>query len=219
MLREFGTAVAIIVSAGSALAECDFQKPVGRCTATITIDSATGSKPSYSAEVTIKSSARSCSKVEYYLDNTPHATLMKQTNSQAESLFGTNPITKRNIRLDSCTAYASADQTGKKADRAEANSENFFKGHWKGTAGLLVFRGPVEVTITSVSGGRAKGSTYFPGDGSTEVIDGRVQGDTLRYSYTDLDHMEITLRKRDANTLEYVGVGGGTTITGRLVRQ
>lgn len=55
----------------AAHAECDFDKPVGGCRGKITIDKASGSKGSYSAELTV-SSTQSCSKVEFFLDNTPH---------------------------------------------------------------------------------------------------------------------------------------------------
>lgn len=201
-----------------ARAECDFQKPIGSCNARITIDSVSGSKGSYSAEVTVRSSAPSCSKVEYLIDNTPHTTVLKNKNSEAESLFGTEKITKRSIDIQKCTAYADARENNRTDDQA-SNSAEFFRGHWTGSAGILLFRGPVEVTIERIEGDRATGFTFFPGDGSTEQVDGVIRNGTLSYSYTDLEHMKITLTKKGPNTVSYRGVGEGGTVTGTLTRQ
>lgn len=86
--------------------ECDFEKPIGGCTARIKLLSASGSKPSYRAEISVHSSAPRCSKVEWYLDSTPHSTILKSTNSDTDSIFGTSPITGKNISVQRCTIYA-----------------------------------------------------------------------------------------------------------------
>ncbi|MCZ7862584.1 hypothetical protein O9X98_14510 [Agrobacterium salinitolerans] len=93
-----------------AAAECDFQKEVGNCTGAIKLLKSGGSKPSYSAEIRVSSSAPSCSKVEYYLDNTPNTTVLKSGNSAEESLFGTKPITKGSISVTGCKQYASVGE-------------------------------------------------------------------------------------------------------------
>jgi hypothetical protein len=95
----FGT---ISVSA----AECDFENPIGECKADLKIVSASGSKPSFSAEILVKSSVKSCSKVEWFLDNTPQTTILKSQSSEAESVFGTSAIEKKSISVQKCTAYA-----------------------------------------------------------------------------------------------------------------
>ncbi|WP_171986918.1 hypothetical protein [Sinorhizobium sp. A49] len=162
---------------------------------------------------------RIASKVEYFLDQTPHLTILKNTNSDRESLFGTKPVSRKNIAIQKCTAYANGTLAGKKAGGDVAATAEFFRGHWKGYAGILLFRGPVEVTIDSVDGNRAVGSTYFPGDGTSEQVDGTIQGNSLRYSYTDLERMNITLTKKGQNSLSYTGVGEGGTVTSTLTRQ
>lgn len=211
----------IVYASGAhlAFADCDFLKPTGACSATITIDSAGGSHPSFSAEITIRSSARSCSKVEYFLDQTPHSTILKKSSSEEESLFSTNRIGKKNIKVAKCTTFASTSSQDSKNTPSRPAGPEFFRGHWKGSAGILLFRGPVEVTIDSVAGGVANGMTYFPGDGTTKVINGRIQGNSLTYTYTDLEHMVITLTQKGPNTLSYVGVGEGGTVSGSLTRQ
>ncbi|WP_104666931.1 hypothetical protein [Ensifer adhaerens] len=205
-------------SAGPSLAaECDFQKPIGSCRGRITLDKIGGSKPSYSAEITVRSSAASCSKVEYYLDNTPHSTVLKNSSSAHESLFDAKPITRKNIQIERCTRYAEVPAD---AGRDSASGPEFFRGHWSGSAGILVFRGPVEVTIKSVSGNRASGFTYFPRDGSREEIVGTINGNALSYSYTnELGTMHITLTRNGPNSLGYRGVDDAAVITGSLTRR
>lgn len=86
-------------------AECNFDKPIGGCQARISIDSTSGSKGSYSAEATVRSSAPSCSKVEYFVDSTPYTTVIKSGTSESESFFGTNPISKKSLKVLRCTAF------------------------------------------------------------------------------------------------------------------
>lgn len=86
--------------------ECNFDKRVGSCTGTIRVNNTSGSKGNYAAEITVSSSAPSCSKVEYYLDNTPHTTVLKAGNSSGESVYGTSPISRKSFSVDKCTTYA-----------------------------------------------------------------------------------------------------------------
>lgn len=93
-------------STAATAAECDFDKPVGSCTAQYKILSTSGSKPSFRAEISVHSSAPRCSKVEWYLDSTPHSTVLKAANSDTDSVFGTSPITAARISIQKCTVYA-----------------------------------------------------------------------------------------------------------------
>ncbi|MFK3779127.1 hypothetical protein [Agrobacterium sp. NPDC089420] len=88
-----------------AVTGCDFQKRAGSCTGTIRLKSTSGSKPSYAARFRVSSSAPVCSKVEYYIDNTPHQTILQMTNSADESTFGTKPISRDNFEVKNCTTY------------------------------------------------------------------------------------------------------------------
>lgn len=106
------------VSISAIAAECNFDKQVGSCSGSVEILSTGGSKPSYTAEVRVTSSAPTCSKVEYYLDSTPNVTVLKSSNSDQESLFGTKPISRKNIRVKNCTAFASA---GSSSDQKAKN--------------------------------------------------------------------------------------------------
>ncbi len=101
--------------------ECDFDKPIGGCTANIKVLSASGSKPSYRAEISVQSSAPRCSKIEWYLDSTPQSTILKSRNSDADSVFGTSPITKKSISIQKCTIYAEKNGQGS-ADQGPAKT-------------------------------------------------------------------------------------------------
>jgi hypothetical protein len=85
--------------------DCNFDKRVGSCRGTIRVNSTSGSKGNYAAEITVSSSAPSCSKVEYYLDSTPHTTILKAGSSSGESVFGTSKISKKSFSVEKCTTY------------------------------------------------------------------------------------------------------------------
>ncbi|MBY3151316.1 hypothetical protein HFO56_02805 [Rhizobium laguerreae] len=93
--------------AAKATGECNFDKRVGSCKGTVRVNSTSGSEGNYAAEITVSSSAPSCSKVEYYLDNTPYQTVLKAANSSGESVYGTSPISKKSFSVDKCTTYES----------------------------------------------------------------------------------------------------------------
>lgn len=119
----------------AASAECDFDKPISGCRATITIDSTSGSKGSYSAEITVKSSAGSCSKVEYYLDNTPQTAIIRSAKLEQESLFGTKPIKKSDISVSRCTKYAELE--GSSGSSKQDDSKGWsLTGRWSDNDGV-----------------------------------------------------------------------------------
>lgn len=112
---------ALCAATAASAAECDFDKPIGGCTANINVLSASGSKPSYRAEISVQSSAPRCSKVEWYLDSTPQSTILKSRNSDTDSVFGTSPITKKSISIQRCTTYAEKNGRGP-ADQGAAKT-------------------------------------------------------------------------------------------------
>lgn len=82
-----------------------FDQKVGSCIGTVRILSTSGSAPSFSAEVAIESSAGSCSKVEYYLFDTPQVAIIRSEGIEHESVFGTKKLKNNDIRVIQCTAY------------------------------------------------------------------------------------------------------------------
>lgn len=129
----------LVAAGGAAAVECNFSRPVGTCTGTISVLKTSGSKPSYAAEIRVSSSASACSKVEYYINSTPHQTVLKNASSDTESVSGTNPITRSDFRVSRCTTYetsgagsgenASTDGGGQKcmSDTRAASVENMVR--------------------------------------------------------------------------------------------
>jgi hypothetical protein len=113
--RVLFVASCIFAVPGAAFAQqCNFDKKVGSCTGTVKIISTSGSAKSFSAELAIESTAGSCSKVEYYLHDTPQTAIIRSSGIEHESVFGTKRLKKSDIRVIRCTAYE-----GSKAAAAE----------------------------------------------------------------------------------------------------
>ncbi|WP_283195097.1 hypothetical protein [Rhizobium sp. AN80A] len=223
-MRQVILALTVILSPAIAFAECNFDKPVGSCRATISIDSTSGSKGSYSAEVTVKTSASSCSKVEYFLDNTPQTTVIKSGNTEDESLFGTRPITKKSLQVKRCTQYASKEAERKRPagdGAADSVGARYFQGTWTGTIGWGIARGPVTLDI-SVKGTRGSGSSQSS-VGGPQRIDGAISGNRMTYQHVDEEEIvTVVLTKVNDNTLSYdasSAQGGAIHVTGKLTRR
>jgi hypothetical protein len=92
-----------VFTAGAAsAADCDCQTVVANCSGAIEFVRGYGSSKNYGAEIKVHSSAPSCSKVEYFVDSTPYQTILINRNEESESLFGTSPITEKNIKYSAC---------------------------------------------------------------------------------------------------------------------
>lgn len=102
----FVSSLMLLVSPQARAADCDFDKPTGTCQASIEVLSAGGKKPSYYAEIMVRSSAPTCSKVDYFIESTPQRAILRGSNELPESLSGTSPISKKTLKVSKCTAYA-----------------------------------------------------------------------------------------------------------------
>ncbi len=96
-----------------ARAECNFDRPTASCKGSVTLLSSGGSKPSFNAEIEISSSAGACSKVEYFVNSTPYTSIIRSSGMEHESLFGTSPIRRNDIKVSKCTAYENAESSYK----------------------------------------------------------------------------------------------------------
>lgn len=85
------TLMIIICSLNSLVyaANCDCTKKVGSCSGAINFLKKFGSPPSFGAEFEVYSSEKSCSSVEYFIDNLPRQTILSNKNKEIESTFGT----------------------------------------------------------------------------------------------------------------------------------
>ena len=214
----FAAASLASLAASSAFAECDFDKPVGRCEGSISVDSSGGSKPSFSAEITVKSTAPQCSKVAYFLDNTPHTTVLRNSSSDGESLSSTKPISKKNITVEKCTTYAIKGASGSAKDtQAQVGS---FSGRWYGSVGMLLLRAGLTLDI-KVNGTNATGVASSANDPDIP-FNGIIRGNSMSYKYRQPiggDPADVVLTLKADGSMSYVGRGNGITLSGTLKRQ
>jgi hypothetical protein len=154
--------------------------------------------------------------VEYYLDNTPHTSVIKNGSSTDETFFGQKPISKKSVQIKKCTKFASKEP-GKKnggGDKAAgAAGPKYFEGRWKGFVGMLVVGGPVELDM-KVVGNRATGVANFPTNDASERIDGTISGNVLRFSYvSEGETQNIVLTRKTENSLSFRNSIIGGTLT------
>lgn len=226
--NRVATLSAIILLAGLSsanAASCNFSKPIGSCKGTISIDSTKGSKGNYSAEATVRSSSPTCSKVEYLIDNTPNQTILKSSNSDSESLFGTSPVTKKTVKITKCTAYEDRDAVTSK-DGGDATNEvagpKFFNGTWEGQVGMMFLKAGMTLTM-NVNGSTVTGGSHaHNGTGDYQIRNGRVSGNRVTFDYAQPmggETANVVITRKSANSIEYSGSASGVTMSGTLTRK
>ncbi len=218
-------AIAAILLPAFALAEqCDCQIIVGRCDGAIAFISSYGSKPSYGAEIVVHSSERTCSKVEYYLDNTPHQTVLVNTNKVPESLFGTSPITEKSVTFRSCSICARVDgasSSKRNSAGSESKQPDEFSGTWIGSgSNSLGFSRHHTVTITPTGenqyqvAAELRSALTSNRDGGTAT----AQGKTLSYSIRG-GAVNCSLTLQSATSMRYECSGSGGSSDAVLTKQ
>lgn len=83
---------------------CDCSKVERSCTAQIAVKNITGTTggSNFSAEVHLASSEPRCSKISFFIDNTPYLSILNNSNTAIENTFGTSPIDERSVSIDYC---------------------------------------------------------------------------------------------------------------------
>jgi hypothetical protein len=205
----------IYISPLAVAQECDCQKVVGRCSGAIDFVRGYGSKPSFGAEIIVHSSEKTCSKVEYYVDDTPYQTLLVNRNQEPESLFGTSPITQKSITYRSCQICSSATQnkSGPKDVSTQASiPEDGFVGSWKGTGrNSLGFSQQATVTVIATGGGQYRiDEVQVAIMTSSDTGNGTAIGKVLTYQ-TAGDAVDCTLTLTSATTASKRCSGHGTS--------
>jgi hypothetical protein len=84
--------------------DCDCNQVVGSCTVTYKLLNIYNDpqKINSKAELQFTSSALACSKVEYFIDNTPYQTVLTNTNQGYESIYGTSTISGKTVQIQAC---------------------------------------------------------------------------------------------------------------------
>lgn len=83
---------------------CDCTQIVGTCSATFKLSNVKDDpqRLNSSADVLFTSSAPRCSKIGFYVENTPHITVLKNSNRADDRIFGTSRITEQTVSIESC---------------------------------------------------------------------------------------------------------------------
>jgi hypothetical protein len=179
-----------------------------------------GSKKSYGAEIVVHTSVGQCSRVEYYVDSTPYQTVFANSRAEPESLFGTKPISRKDITVDRCTTFASAgDSSSSHPSRNHAASGSGLSGHWSGTVHWLFVTSGADVDV-NVQGSRATGTWKDGKSGGVVPFSGTVSGSSLRFEVTvqDGSTTTATLAATGANTASFVLANRSATFSGTLTK-
>lgn len=98
-----GSAKGKIPAQTSSTGECNCREVAGICTATVVVVK----KNKTGADFKVTSSVPRCSRVNYYIDNTPRLTVLNNTNTAMEHAAGLTEITNKTFQVESCQVCAS----------------------------------------------------------------------------------------------------------------
>lgn len=211
MIAKLLALALLCFTSGAAIAQgnnCDCQQIVGTCQASISV-APTGSRSgSYGADLMIQSTAPICSKVDYYVDNTPYFTILSQGNKGDDRVFGQKPITRRSISEIQCRICQRVDQQHRDNDLSIAERKSL-SGRWHaeacpGAPGWWGGGGPPrDVTVTlSVQNGQVTGelADASPSYSFSAQLNGTALNSTADVSSTVGSRHKMSLSS-DGNTL------------------
>lgn len=130
----FGVLLGVEQISAAPMSSCDCSVRVGVCQGAIEFLKSYGSKPSFGAQFIVHSNHGQCSKVEYYINNSPAQTILVNKFEEQESTFGTSPIKESDITFKACyicqrTEKESSDPT---ADARPRENQNVLPGYLNG---------------------------------------------------------------------------------------
>ncbi|CFB65365.1 hypothetical protein [Pandoraea apista] len=197
--------------------QCDCQKVIGSCQGAVEFVRSYGSKPSFGAELIIHSSERQCSKVEYYVNNTPYQTVLVNRNAEPESIFGTSRIQEKDVSYTRCSVCASSENASQTPQPSQSSQSpaTRFQGTWAGTGTNSFFLSRQRILHIDVTGPNSAnvqldlGGEMIPGTGE---IHGYVMSIRLSRGIT------ATATLTGQNELRYEASGMGT-VTATMTRQ
>ncbi|MFK4771508.1 hypothetical protein [Rhizobium sp. ZW T2_16] len=208
----------VLMTAMNAQAQCKFEKPTGGCVGRIEILKSGGSKPSYSAELKVTSSAGACSKVEFYVNSTPYTSIIRSSGVENESLSGTSPIKKSDIKVRKCTSYDEGDGTSS----SEEAGSHFFNGTWEGQVGMFFMKAGMTLTLNVNGSAVSGGSHAHNGTGDYQIRNGRASGNRVTFDYAqpaDGKTASVIITKNSSNSINYAASASGMTVSGTLTRR
>lgn len=121
LIAVFLCVIALLAaSAGEAAGyECDCTEVIGTCSASVRV-APQGSRPLDNVDLFFSANASQCAKVEYYIDGTPHMTLLPDGRKARDEIQKTSekPVTRDNVTDLRCLVCKTARQV--EAERTEA---------------------------------------------------------------------------------------------------
>lgn len=190
-----------LISGFTYAANCDCTQKVGKCSGAINFLKKFGSPPSYGAEFEVYSSEKTCSKVEYFIDNLPRQTVLSNKNKEVESTFGTKPITQDSIVYSSCFICKNLDNNDNQVnvENSRKESESPFNGRWVATdRNIMGFTNTTTYDV-SVKNNSLTGS--YSGKTGSGALTGTVNGNKAVVSCSGCFTVKWDLI--DENTIKY----------------
>ncbi|ANI21672.2 hypothetical protein AB870_25825 [Pandoraea faecigallinarum] len=90
------------------IAACNCAQIVADCSASVSVLPTRALGGVFSADVTLRTNAPSCAKVDYLLDDTPYVTILRDGTQGSQRLYGTRPLTSNSLSRMSCHVCAAA---------------------------------------------------------------------------------------------------------------
>lgn len=103
--------------------DCDCTQLAGSCSASYELRDIRNQPKNSAATLVLRSSHATCSKITFFIDNTPHITVLKSGNSSTESLFGTSTIEQNTVSIESCRVCAKSGQAKREARPPDLSPE------------------------------------------------------------------------------------------------
>lgn len=170
--------------------DCDCTSNIGTCSGAIEFIKGYGANKNFGAEIIVHSNELKCSKVEYFVDNTPYQNILKNTNSEQQSIFGTSPITEENIKYHRCSICKSASNN--EGTNHKKNNDSNFNGTWNGsTRNFLGFKNNIVLHISQLDGNKYNVSYDFAGKNYPGI--GTLNNNTLTASPSGGCNLTLTL--------------------------
>ena len=95
-------------AAAAAQSPCDCTQFIGNCTASAEVTGAAPSQGAFSAGLKLRSSAPICSRIEYFVNDQPHFTLLDKGSIGLEKLTSPRSITQKAVSIEACRVCALA---------------------------------------------------------------------------------------------------------------
>lgn len=193
---------------------CDCTKIVGRCSGSANLTKSSGSKGNYSGVLEITSSAPSCSRVDYYVDNTPYSSVLNTSNKTTETVFGTSPVTKKSIEFKSCNICFRKEGSST-TTRNDEVKRNKFVGVWKGSLRWFLVSDQVTITINE-SNNALSGTWQVSGKSPVNLTNVSTTDTTMTVNFIGDDNGTYTY-KFVLNGQNTAAVSGSSSGGGALV--